>query len=317
MRTLTREEIHVVAAQMILGANDSIKMAANVGFGFAHTYSLLTTEDVISLADTRLRLRAILGITFDGQYSFVLQNSPHRHHFRTDIYKDARERGWNIRQIRPFGGEHFILIDSETALVSMPGVEPVDGSVVLHESDNTVARLHRQFEEYWAQGSDLNLIYEDFEDLKLGEGEPTPHLLTISAETWDNIIRLLARNPQQLYEIEPRRFEELVAELLARQGLRVKLTPRSKDGGKDILAFAKTSLGEHLYHVECKRFAPNRPVGVALVRQLYGVIEADRATAGMLVTTSRFTEDAWAFQETVKHRMSLKAYEDIVSWIND
>jgi len=105
--------------------------------------------------------------------------------------------------------------------------------------------------------------------------------------------------------------------LLARQGLRVKLTPRSKGGGKDILAFAKTSLGEHLYHVECKRFAPNRPVGVALVRQLYGVIEADRATAGMLVTTSRFTEDAWAFQETVKHRMSLKAYEDIVSWIND
>jgi HJR/Mrr/RecB family endonuclease len=315
MRTLTREEIHVIATQMILGASESVKIAANVGFGFAHTYSMLRTEDVISLADSRLRLLAVLGVTLDGQDAFILPNSPHKHYFRTDIYKKARERGWNIRQVHPFRGEHFILVDNEIALVSYPGEKPDTGSVVLHDSDNTVIRLHRQFEKQREQGVDLNLIYEDFEDLKHRE-EVTSNLLTISAESWDNIIRLLARNPQQLYEMDPRKFEELVAELLDRQGLRVILTPRAKDGGKDILAFAQTPLGEHLYHIECKRYASSHPVGVTLVRQLYGVVEADRATAGMIVTTSRFTKDAFAFQETVKNRMSLKAYEDIISWIN-
>ena len=49
-------------------------------------------------------------------------------------------------------------------------------------------------------------------------------------------------DPDRLHELHPRRFEELVAELLAREGLDVELTPASKHGGRDVLAYANSSI---------------------------------------------------------------------------
>ncbi len=75
-----------------------------------------------------------------------------------------------------------------------------------------------------------------------------------------------------------------------RLGYEVSVTPQSRDGGKDLYAAMKSSLGSFLYVVECKLFAPNRPVGVQIVRNLYGMVEAERATAGIVVSTSSFSE---------------------------
>ena len=111
--------------------------------------------------------------------------------------------------------------------------------------------------------------------------------------------------------------KELVAELLAREGLEVQLTPSTRDGGRDILAFQETPVGKHLYLVECKRHMLERPVGVAVVRQLYGVITQERATAGLIVATSRFSRDALTFAETVRHQMGLKDYEAIKAWLRE
>jgi HJR/Mrr/RecB family endonuclease len=122
-------------------------------------------------------------------------------------------------------------------------------------------------------------------------------IVLASGSRWDALLASLSRNPRLVHEIEPRAFEELIAELLTRDGLEVTLTRRTRDGGRDILAFADSPIGRHLYYVECKRYAPSRPVDVSLVRQLYGVVEADRATAGLLVTTSRFTSDEGVRQD--------------------
>src|SRR5207244_944984 len=46
----------------------------------------------------------------------------------------------------------------------------------------------------------------------------------------DELIRVLARQPNLVYELDPRRFEEVVAELLARLGYHVQLTSPSRDG---------------------------------------------------------------------------------------
>jgi len=94
------------------------------------------------------------------------------------------------------------------------------------------------------------------------------------------------------------------------------LTPASKDGGKDIYAAKKDHLGTFLYIVECKKYAPDNPVGVALVRQLNGVLHAEQATAGILATTSFFTSGAKQFQETVAFQISLKDYFGIQGWLN-
>lgn len=134
--------------------------------------------------------------------------------------------------------------------------------------------------------------------------------------TWESLIKLLAKDPRLLYDLPPRKFEELVAELLCREGLHTCLTPSSNDRGRDILAFHETRLGKHLYLVECKRYRSDRPVGVTVVRQLYGVVTQERATAGLVITTSNFTKNAVAFRNTVEHQMSLKDYESLCDWLS-
>ena len=142
-------------------------------------------------------------------------------------------------------------------------------------------------------------------------------IIKVNQENWKDVLKLLSQKPQSIYSLTPRRFEELIAEILSRQGFKVTLTGQTRDGGRDILAQNSNLFGEHLYLVECKKYSKNNPVGVSLVRQLYGVIEADKATAGIICTTSQFTNDACKFADNIKHRMSLKNYSDIQAWINN
>lgn len=149
--------------------------------------------------------------------------------------------------------------------------------------------------------------------------EDTPQHKEIVADivsVSDDFLKALHADPKLLYDISPRRFEEVVAELLHRLKYEITLTPASKDGGKDIYAAKKGHLGTFLYIVECKKYAPDHHVGVALVRQLNGVLHAEQATAGILATTSFFTAGAKQFQETVAFQVSLKDYFGIQGWLD-
>jgi hypothetical protein len=134
-------------------------------------------------------------------------------------------------------------------------------------------------------------------------------------DTNEELIKLLSRKPELLRETRPRKFEEIVAELWKDKGYEVMLTQRTRDGGKDIYAVHKDSFGSLLYVIECKRYASSNKVGVEAVRGLYGVKMAERASMGILVTTSSFTRDALEFANPLKYELSLKDYEDLMSWI--
>jgi restriction endonuclease Mrr len=116
--------------------------------------------------------------------------------------------------------------------------------------------------------------------------------------------------------MSPRQFEELVAELLSKEGFEVNLTKVTRDGGKDIFIAHNNRIGDFLYYIECKRYGIGNPIGVNLVRELYGTVSHDRATAGMLVTTSYFSPDALDFVRKIKHQISLKDYIMLQDWIN-
>lgn len=133
----------------------------------------------------------------------------------------------------------------------------------------------------------------------------------------DDFLIELHKNPELLYELTPRGFEELVAELLGRLDYDITLTPISKDGGKDIYAAKKDHLGTFLYIVECKRYAPDNRIGVGFIRQLNGVVQAEQATAGILATTSFFTSDAKEFQKSISYQISLKDYVGIQGWLRE
>lgn len=121
-------------------------------------------------------------------------------------------------------------------------------------------------------------------------------VITGICEFNDELITYLAKHPNELYHFDPRKFERLIAHIMRSLGFEVELTAPVRDGGCDIIAFNADNLGIRTkYVVECKRYRQDRPVGVELVRSLYGVKLQNQAEHAVLATTSYFTRGAIHF----------------------
>jgi len=129
------------------------------------------------------------------------------------------------------------------------------------------------------------------------------------------MVKALKDHPKDIFRLSPRKYEELIAELLSDMGYEVTLTKATRDGGKDILASLKTECGDFLCLVEAKRYRHDRKIGVSLVRELYGTLCDFKATSGMLVTTSSYSPDAQIFQQNHQYQLSLRDYTDVAGWI--
>jgi restriction system protein len=127
----------------------------------------------------------------------------------------------------------------------------------------------------------------------------------------DALLKAAAQDPNLVHALTPREFEELSAELFQRQGYKVTITPKTRDGGKDLYLAKADGFGSFLYIVECKRYAPDNPVDVGVVRALYGVAQHERVTAAMTLTTSYFSKDAAAFAAEVQYQLTLKDFIDL------
>lgn len=92
-------------------------------------------------------------------------------------------------------------------------------------------------------------------------------------------------------------FEHLVRELFANEfsnnGSEVRVTRASRDGGVDAIAFDPDPIRGGKIVIQAKRYT--NIVDVSAVRDLYGTVMNEGATKGILVTTSDFGPDAYAF----------------------
>lgn len=291
-------------ALSITGASESIDLI--LGSGFAPDF-FITHSELFHLVDERIPRRCLL---FDPA-----SNTPFRNNNRR-LLEVIVENGWEVRITERPPSLSCLIVDGRKAYLSK-----FDGGIIndLQEPSalQQVEHLHvlnSHFNLLWHGMPNESLLYEDLLESSLPDKEAS--IISSASDHWNHIIAALARDPESLYKFDPHKFEELVAELLAREGLEVEVTLPSKDGGRDILALEKTSTGSHLYLVECKRYASNRPITVDIIRALYGVVEEERATGGLLVTTSHFTSDAWKFREKISYRMTLSDYETLKKWLN-
>jgi CheY-like chemotaxis protein len=130
------------------------------------------------------------------------------------------------------------------------------------------------------------------------------------------VLEALRRRPVLMRNLHPRDFEELIGELFTRNGFRVEMTPSTHDGGADLYAVLDTNLDELRFAVECKRYAPDNPVGPRLVRELRGVVNREQAVCrGVLVTTSRFTKGAYKEQRATPAILTLQDFDRIAGWL--
>ena len=108
----------------------------------------------------------------------------------------------------------------------------------------------------------------------------------------DDLVYLYDQILKEMLSLSPSDFEEYVAEVYRQHGYIAKVTGKTRDGGKDIIATCQVGGIQYTSYIQCKKNDPRRAVDVSVVRELYGVLDRDRIDKGIIVTTSYFSPDA-------------------------
>lgn len=132
-----------------------------------------------------------------------------------------------------------------------------------------------------------------------------------TVNVWRTIIQELSRSPNKVFGLSPRKFEELLAEIIASFGYDITLTPCTRDGGFDILAKRRDPLFPSLYLVEAKLWTPPRTVGRPVIQGIYGTGMAENCNGVMVVTPSMFSKDAAVYLDEKR----LKEYIRLVDGV--
>ncbi len=102
---------------------------------------------------------------------------------------------------------------------------------------------------------------------------------------------------EKLQTIDPIEFENLVKFLLTKMGFNASTTKASGDGGIDIIALNEQPIVGGKYVIQCKRYASGNNIGEPTIRELFGVMHAENANKGILITTSDFSKQAVIFAQ--------------------
>lgn len=124
-------------------------------------------------------------------------------------------------------------------------------------------------------------------------GEYSPVLPWVTAEATGDL-RVDVRGAP-LLEMNPTAFEQLVAELMRRMGLRTEHTGMSGDGGVDCVAYDDRPVVGGKVIMQVKRYS--NTVNPSVVRDLFGTVHASGASKGVLVTTSGFGPESREFAQ--------------------
>jgi hypothetical protein len=106
----------------------------------------------------------------------------------------------------------------------------------------------------------------------------TPEIIPVCID-FRRIIRAVKMKPEDLLQLNSRQFEELVAEIWRSLGYETELTAQTK------------------------------------VRALYGVRAHEKATKGILATTSTFTRGAKAFFDDHIWELEPRDFDGVVQWV--
>lgn len=96
---------------------------------------------------------------------------------------------------------------------------------------------HNHFLYQYGNGVDFSsdIIYAPNEIML-----PSREIITDISVVDDSLLKRAKQDPRIMLSFSPREFEEMVCELLDKQGYKVKLTKQTRDGGKDIIVVQKS-----------------------------------------------------------------------------
>lgn len=152
---------------------------------------------------------------------------------------------------------------------------------------------------------------------KIDEGE----LIIAVTVPFFQILEAILRDPKLAYQIDPRKWEELVAGIHDESGLfdEVILTPRSNDGGRDIIAIKRGNYSLRIID-QVKAYNPKYPITADMVKSVIGTLQGDDASKAIISTTSTFAPrilDDEAIKRYCPYRLELRDYDALKSIMRD
>jgi len=152
----------------------------------------------------------------------------------------------------------------------------------------------------------------------LGPKTTDGHLIELVTPAWFKIVELMLADKNAMYQLDATAWEALVAGAYSELGFEVVLTPRSDDGGRDVIA-TRNDVGSIRFFDQVKRYSPGRRVTANDVRALLGVLNADRnVSKGIVTTTAEFAPgiekdpDLSAF---MPYRLELRSGKRLLEWL--
>lgn len=114
----------------------------------------------------------------------------------------------------------------------------------------------------------------------------------IRRELSRQLVGLIVKNPRYLDEIEWREMERLLTEVFEGLGFEARLTPGSKDGGKDIILTCEIASTMHTYYVEVKHWRSGQRVGGGAISDFLNIIVNEKISGGLYLSTYGFCSNA-------------------------
>ncbi len=174
----------------------------------------------------------------------------------------------------------------------------------------------------WEIGMQLPSAGQLMQWLKaLGLVAPPTGATVTALDITDHLLSILREDPNQLRNLSPEQFEKFIATRFDLMGFAVTRTGgcNRKDGGIDIIATPKLwTPVPFLLAVQVKHHEAGKRVGRTDVDRLLAW-KGRQFHLGMLVTNSRFTEDArWlAAKESNRQFLRLRDFEDLKRWLEE
>ena len=153
--------------------------------------------------------------------------------------------------------------------------------------------------------------------VELGEKTDQGHLIQAVTVPWFEIVRQLQRDPEFLYSVDWRKFEEIIAGAYKADKWDVELTPPTGDGGRDIIA-TKPGLISIRIIDQAKKFSPRHKVQPNDVRAIVGVLSGpdQNISKCIVTTTSDFGPSIFKeYKHLIPHRLQLRNGQELIEWL--
>ena len=152
-----------------------------------------------------------------------------------------------------------------------------------------------------------------------GEEEAEGQLIQAVSLPWFEIIREVERDPEFLHRLDWRKLEELIAGAYKREGWPdVVLTPRSRDGGRDIIV-SRPGLGAIRFYDQVKAYSAGHRVTANDVRALVGVLTLHpNVSKAVITTTAEFAPGVPdEMKALIPYRLELKDGPTLRKWLTE